>query len=59
MNLAIGNSVSASIASRRAQAYSSAEWEQKRQIITQLYRDEEKSLRDVMFVLAQQLFHPT
>jgi hypothetical protein len=40
-------------------SYSSEEWEQKRPLITQLYRDQEKSLDHVRSVLAQQSFRPT
>jgi hypothetical protein len=43
-----------------AQSYSPEVWEQKRLIITQLYRDEAKSLHDVRVILAQQHdFRPT
>jgi hypothetical protein len=43
-----------------AQSYSSEEWEQKRSIITHLYRDETKSLYDVRIILVQQhAFRPT
>jgi len=43
-----------------AQSYSSVEWEQKRHIITRLYRDERMTLRNVRIVLAQQeCFRPT
>ncbi|PMD39616.1 hypothetical protein L207DRAFT_583479 [Hyaloscypha variabilis F] len=54
MELDITPTPSAAISS-----YSKEEWEQKRPIITQLYRDEEKSLDHVRSVLAQQSFRPT
>jgi hypothetical protein len=41
------------IPSAAISSYSKEEWEQKRPIITQLYRDEEKSLDHVRSVLAQ------
>ncbi|KAF2177096.1 hypothetical protein K469DRAFT_604656, partial [Zopfia rhizophila CBS 207.26] len=43
-----------------ARSYSSEEWEQKRTIISQLYRDEARSLNDVLVTLAQEHhFRPT
>jgi len=43
-----------------AQLYSSEVWEQKRTIISQLYRDEARSLKDVLAILAQDHdFRPT
>lgn len=43
-----------------AQAYSAEEWEEKRSIITQLYREEAKKLHDVRVILASQHdFRPT
>jgi hypothetical protein len=45
--------------SAKVSSYSKEEWEQKRPIITRLYRDEEKSLDHVRSVLAQQSFRPT
>ncbi|KAE9381186.1 hypothetical protein N431DRAFT_476070 [Stipitochalara longipes BDJ] len=57
MELSITSSGPAHSASARA--YTVEEWEQKRPIITQLYRDEEKSLDHVRSVLAQQSFRPT
>jgi hypothetical protein len=57
MDIIIGNSEP--VASTSARTYSSEEWEQKRAIITQLYRDEEKSLDHVRSVLAHQSFRPT
>jgi hypothetical protein len=42
------------------QSYNADEWEQKRLVITQLYRDEAKTLRIVQAILAQQYgFRPT
>jgi len=42
------------------QSYSADEWERKRQVITQLYRDEAKPLHIVQVILAQQYgFRPT
>jgi hypothetical protein len=42
-----------------AQSHSKDEWEQKRPLITQLYRDEGKTLDHVRSVLGQQSFRPT
>jgi hypothetical protein len=43
-----------------AQSYSSEEWDEKRSFITQLYRDEDRSLHDVRIILAQRhTFRPT
>ncbi|KAF2807298.1 uncharacterized protein BDZ99DRAFT_522915 [Mytilinidion resinicola] len=43
-----------------ARSYSSEAWEQKRMIISQLYRDEARSLNNVLVVLAQEHdFRPT
>jgi hypothetical protein len=42
-----------------AQSHSKDEWEQKRPLITQLYRDEGKTLDYVRSVLGQQSFRPT
>ena len=39
-------------------SYSSEEWELKRPIITQLYRDERKCVEEVKAVLAQQSSRP-
>jgi hypothetical protein len=48
------------IALTPAQSYSSEEWQQKRSIITQLYRHEAKSLSQVQAILADQFtFRPT
>ena len=42
-----------------AQSYSSEEWEQKRLFITQLYRDERKTVKEIISALVQQSFRPT
>lgn len=43
-----------------ARSYSPEEWEQKRTIISQLYRDEARSLNHVLVILAQEHgFRPT
>ncbi|KAE9372648.1 hypothetical protein N431DRAFT_457350 [Stipitochalara longipes BDJ] len=49
----------ASMPSTSTQSYSADEWEQKRSIITQLYRDENTCLDHVRSILAQQEFRPT
>jgi hypothetical protein len=43
-----------------AQSYSVDEWEKKRPVITQLYRDEALTLHEIRVILAQQhAFRPT
>ena len=43
-----------------ARSYSAEAWEQNRMIISQLYRDEARSLNDVLVILAQEYdFRPT
>ncbi|CZR67524.1 uncharacterized protein PAC_17423 [Phialocephala subalpina] len=42
-----------------AQTYTSQEWEQKRPLITRLYRDESRTLYQVRLALAQETFRPT
>ena len=57
MEIVINNPELAPVA--RARTYSTQEWDEKRPLITQLYRDEERSLNHVRAVLAQQEFRPT
>jgi hypothetical protein len=52
-------STSLSIPLTPAQSHSKDEWEQKRPLITQLYRGEGRTLDYVRSVLEQQSFRPT
>ncbi|KAH8598538.1 hypothetical protein B0O99DRAFT_591798 [Bisporella sp. PMI_857] len=57
MDFIVGNL--GSIPLTPAQSYPKKDWEQKRPLVTQLYRDERKSLDYIRGVLAQQSFRPT